>query len=311
MNAANGDDVWTPATVAIPSSTVNNYYAWDSPLVSNGNVYVGISSQCDNPLVRAGLDEFSQTSGSLEATFWTTPTRGASIWSSPATDGSSVYVTTGNGPSGSYGESILKLSPDLSTLQAFWQVPAAQRVSDSDFGASPGIWATSTGTEMVGACNKNGIFYALKAGNLAGGAVWQDRVGHSANTGPGQCDAAPAFDGSDLYIASNGTTIAGTAYNGSLRKVNPATGAYLWQRGLTGSIIGSPAVDGGGVVSAASYGSTTDRNGVWVLNASTGKILKTIGMAKSNTFAQPVFADNHLIVASTNVGLCVYGVPGT
>src|SRR6266851_164470 len=172
MSTADGSDVWPPAVVAIPSATESDYYAWGSPLVAGGNIYVGVSSQCDNPLVRGGLDEFSQSSGTLENTFWTTPvtTRGASIWSSPATDGSSIYVTTGNGPSSSYGESILQLSPDLSTLRGRWQVPAAQRISDSDFGASPGIFSAN-GNQMIGACNKNGVFYTLDTANLAAGPV--------------------------------------------------------------------------------------------------------------------------------------------
>jgi polyvinyl alcohol dehydrogenase (cytochrome) len=304
MNAADGTDVWPPAVVAIPSTTTNDYYAWSSPLVSGGTIYVGISSQCDNPLVRAGLDAFSQTTGALENTFWTTPagTRGASIWSSPATDGSAIYITTGNGPKTSDGQSLIQLDPALSRELGSWTVPAAERSGDSDFGGSPGIWtATIRGvpTELVGACNKNGVFYALNATSVSAGPVWQLRIGNSFATGPGQCDAAPDFDGSALYLSGNGTTIKGTAYNGSVRAVNPATGAVLWQTGLTGFIIGTPGLDGSGVIAAASYGSTTGKNGVWLINASTGKILKTISYGKAGTFGQPVFADGYLIVAST------------
>jgi len=137
------------------------------------------------------------------------------------------------------------------------------------------------------------------------------RIGNPDTVGPGQCDAAPVSDGSSLYLASNGTTINGTAYDGSMRKVDPATGAYIWQTGLTGSIIGSPSVDGGGVVAAASYGSTTSQNGVFLLDASTGQLLRTISFPTSKTFAQPVFADNYLIVASTAQGLKAYKVRGT
>ena len=312
MKASNGTNVWPPAVVAIPSTTENDYYAWSSPLVSGGKIYVGISSQCDVPLVRAGLDVFSQSTGTLNNTFWTTPagTTGASIWSSPAAAGSSVFVTTGNGKAVSDGYSILQLSRNLSTLQGMWQLPASQQVFDSDFGASPGIW-TANGTEMVGACNKNGIFYALKAGSLSSGPVWQDQIGNPSTTGPGQCDAAPASNGSSLYLASNGTTIKRTAYDGSVREVNPATGAYIWQTGLSGAIIGSPALDGGGVLAVASFGSTTSQNGVFLLNASTGQLIKTISFAKASTFGQPVFADNYLIVASTGPGLQAYLVPGT
>jgi outer membrane protein assembly factor BamB len=311
MNAADGTDVWPPAKVAIPSTTKNDYYAWSSPLVFGGNVYVGISSQCDRPLVRAGLDRFSQATGTLENTFWTTPsgTRGASIWSSPATDGSAVYVTTGNGPKSSKGLSIIKIGPLLARQRGIWTVPAAEQVSDSDFGGSPGIWTASIGgtpTEMVGACNKNGTFYALQASNMSAGPVWQLRIGNPSTNGPGQCDAAPIFDGSNLYLASNGTTINGTAYDGSVLKVNPATGAVAWQTGLTGTLIGTPGMDGTGLIAAASYGSTTNQNGVFLINASNGQILKTIPYAKSNTFGQPVFADNYLFIASANLGLRAY-----
>jgi outer membrane protein assembly factor BamB len=312
MNAKDGSDVWPPAVVAIPSTTKNDYYAWSSPLVSKRSIYVGISSQCDVPLVRAGLDVFNRSTGALERTFFTTPagTRGASIWSSPATDGTSVFATTGNGPARSDGLAIMRFSRSLSTLLGMWQVPVSERVFDSDFGASPGIW-TSSGTEMVGACNKNGTFYAFNADSLSSGPVWQDQIGNPVNIGPGQCDAAPVYDGSSLYLASNGTTISGTAYEGSIRKVNPATGAYTWQTGLTSSIIGSPTLDGGGVVAAASFGSKTSQNGVFLLNASTGRLIKTISFAKSRTFAQPVFADNYLIIASTSAGLRAYKAPGT
>jgi outer membrane protein assembly factor BamB len=312
MRAANGRNVWPPAVVGIPSTTKNDYYAWGSPLVSQGRIYVGISSQCDVPLVRGGLDAFNQSTGALENTFWTAPvnTRGASIWSSPATDGSSVFAATGNGPAGSDGYSVLRLSRNLSTLRGKWEVPASQQVFDSDFGASPGIW-TSAGTEMMGVCNKNGVFYAFNADRLSKGPVWQDQIGNPVTVGPGQCDAAPVYDGSSLYLGSNGTTIGGTAYGGSIRKVDPATGTYTWQTGLTAPIIGSPTLDGAGVIAAASFGYKNDQNGVFLLNARTGALIRTFSLGRSLTFAQPVFADNYLFIASTGPGLTAYKVPGT
>lgn len=314
INAADGADVWPPTPVAIPSATKSDYYAWSSPLVFNRNIYVGISSECDNPLVRGGLDRFSQATGTLEKTFWTMPsgTRGASIWSSPATDGSAVYVTTGNGPNTGQALSIIKIGPLLSHRLGIWTVPAAERVADSDFGGSPAIWRASVGgtpTVLAGACNKNGTFYALRASHLAAGPVWSRSIGNPETRGPGQCDAAAIFDGSHLYLASNGTTINGTAYQGSVRRVNPATGAIVWRRGLSGPIIGTPGMDGAGVIAAASYGSTTRQNGVFLINASTGKILKTIAYGASSTFGQPVFADNYLFVASTSQALKTYKAP--
>jgi outer membrane protein assembly factor BamB len=316
MNAANGDDVWPPAQVYVESTTQNNYYAWDSPLVHDGNVYVGISSECSNPLVRGGVDEFSEKTGALENTFYTDPSGviGASVWDSPATAGGAIFVGTGDGPNGtgSLAESLIKLSPSL-TEESIWQVPLAQRPNpDSDFGGSPGVWtATINGvaTRLVGACNKNGIFYALKTANLAAGPVWQDQIGNSYATGPGECDAAPVWDGTNLYLASNGTTIDGTAYAGSVSQVNPATGAINWQTGLPGTIIGTPGMDGSGVIAAQSYSYDSTTNGIFLLDAATGQLLKTINFDKSLTFGQPVFADNYLIVASQGAGLRAYGIP--
>jgi outer membrane protein assembly factor BamB len=312
MDAATGNDVWPRAQVAIPSTHVNDYYAWSSPLAFHHNIYVGISSQCDAPLVRAGLASFSQATGAHQGTFWTTPagTRGASIWSSPAGNQSAVYFTTGNGGKTSLGSSMIKISPSLAKL-GVWAVPKSQQVSDSDFGGSVTSWnATINGhaTTMAGACNKNGMYYALRASNLAAGPVWQRKIGNAYLKGPGQCDGAAVYDGSHLYLPSNSTTINGKAYEGSVRKVNPATGAVLWQRGVTGPIIGTPGMDGAGVIAAGSYRSSVNKNGVFLINASNGQLLKTIASGSTSIFSQPVFADNYLLVA-TGVSLTAYKAP--
>jgi polyvinyl alcohol dehydrogenase (cytochrome) len=312
MDAATGSNVWPPAAVAIPSTTQNDYYAWSSPLVSGGNIYVGISSQCDKPLVQGGLKEFSQATGALENTYFSTPngTVGASIWSSPASSGTTIFTTTGNSPaSSSDAYSMVKLSPSLSKL-GLWTVPVAQRDIDGDFGGSPGFWTATIGgksVKLVGACNKNGVFYAFKVSSLSAGPVWTLQAGNPDSVGPGQCDAAPVFDGTHLFVAGDGTTINGTAFDGSVMEVNPATGAIIWQTGLTGSVIGTPGMDGAGVIAAATYGSTTSANGVFLIDASNGQILRTISYGTAQTFGQPVFADNKLFIASQGLGLRAYG----
>jgi outer membrane protein assembly factor BamB len=309
MNAADGTDVWPPAVVAIPS-TVNDYYAWSSPLVLGGNIYVGISSQCDVPLVQGGLSEYSQASGAFEGKFFTTPpgTVGASIWSSPAADGQSVYITTGNGDPGSLGVSLIQLSPSLAE-QSIWTVPPAQLGEDDDFGASPGLWTASIAgvpTPMVGACNKNGTFYAFTTSAISAGPVWQHKISQG-----GECDAAPLFDGTHLFLAGVVTTINGVRYSGSVRMVNPATGGFVWQTGLPGKIIGTPGMDGAGVIAASSCGARGGQNGLWLINAANGQILKSISYGSSSTFAQPVFADNYLFTASQGtLGLNAYTVGG-
>src|SRR5215472_17734830 len=39
--------------IAIPSTTVSDYFQWSSPTVANGKIYIGVSSHCDKPLTAA------------------------------------------------------------------------------------------------------------------------------------------------------------------------------------------------------------------------------------------------------------------
>ena len=119
-------------------------------------------------------------------------------------------------------------------------MPASQQVGDGDFGGSPTIFSASlngTATPMVGACNKNGIYYAFRQGDLHDGPVWQQRI--AAPGGPtepgGQCDAAAMWDGTNLIEdGGNSTVINGVTYQGSVQSLDPATGAPVWQTGLPG-----------------------------------------------------------------------------
>ncbi len=302
LNAADGTLKWR-SVVAIPSTTVNNYYNWSSPTVVNGRIYMGVSSQCDSPLVVGGLKAYDQATGALLAFYKTNPggSTGPSIWSSAAgrPSATSVYVTTGNGPAGSDALSVVRL--DATTLRklASWQVPSSEHGGDSDFGGSPTFFsATLAGayTPLVGACNKNGVYYALRRGNLAAGPVWRFKAGT-----PSTCDAAAIWDGSHLFVAANTTVIGGVTYNGSVRMLNPATGSPGWQRGLGGPVIGSPTLSGGGVLAAPTYSSS----GLYLIRASTGSILKHIATTGPE-FGQAVFADNMMLVPTKNNGLWAY-----
>src|SRR4051794_25933371 len=51
LHAQDGSTIWR-SLVAQNSTDVNGYYNWTSPAVSNGKVYVGLSSECDNPFTR-------------------------------------------------------------------------------------------------------------------------------------------------------------------------------------------------------------------------------------------------------------------
>ena len=85
-----------------------------------------------------------------------------------------------------------------------------------------------------------------------------------------------------------------------MRSLDPATGAILWETGLqAGAVMGSPTLNGAGVLAAATYSlAAPTQNAVYLLDASNGNILTTIPET-SPVFAQPVFADTLLLVATS------------
>jgi outer membrane protein assembly factor BamB len=320
LKASDGSRVWR-SVVAIPSDTVNDYYNWSSPAVVNGRIYVGISSQCDKPLVRGGVKAFAQATGRPLATYYSVPAGsvGGSVWSSPAATNNArtsnhVIAATGNGPS-SVGdsESLVRLGARRLARQEAWKVPADEHVGDGDFGASPTVFAAVLGgtrTQMVGDCNKNGLYYAFRLRNLAAGPVWRFRVSGGTAKGQLACLASAIWNGTNLFVAGAHTTIGGSAHNGSVRKLSPATGEPIWQRPLSGAVLGSPSLNGAGILAVATYDSSPDvRNAAYLLSASTGSVLKTLDTGGSRLFAQPVFVDRYVLLATIANGLLAYKLP--
>jgi outer membrane protein assembly factor BamB len=319
FDAATGAVLWH-SVIGIPSTTQNDYFDWSSPTVVNGTIYVGIASQCDMPLVRAGVASYSAGTGAHLTTFYTVPKGdvGASIWSSAAVDpNGNVYVTTGNGPTGSQllgnSESILKLGGGLKLLSSY-QINDPNK-EDSDFGGSPTLFtATLPGqtkpTPMVGACNKNGYYYAWNRAAIAAGPVWTVYLGnHAPPVGNDICVAAAAWDGHHLYLVGPTTTVGGTTYPGSVSEVNPATGAIIWQEGVAGETDGSPTLDGGGVIAVPVYSPKAGTTaGSYLYNASTGALLTQLSPNGGADFAQPVFAGGDLFLAQSS-GLTAFDVP--
>jgi outer membrane protein assembly factor BamB len=301
LNAATGATIWQ-SVIALPSQTQNSYYDWSSPTVANDHIYIGVSSQCGDPEIHGGLNDYNQTTGALLNTFQTThgnEKTGASIWSSATVDPSgTVYASTGSGLGKL--DSIVELNGTTLKEEAHWQVPVDQRVdSDSDFGGSNTIFTADlngTPTEMIGDCNKNGIYYALEASDLDAGPVWEDVLG-AGDTNVPECDAAGVWDGTTLYLGGPPTTIGGVSYGGSIQAVNPATGAPIWQTGLAGTPIGTPTLDGSGVLAVQTYSSA----GSYLVDAATGAILAQ--EATGTEWAQPVFADNYLFFPTQGKGL--------
>jgi outer membrane protein assembly factor BamB len=318
LNAATGAQIWKVAIGPATTDGENRYFNWSSPTVVGAKIYMGLAANCDDLKVRGGVVQVDQHTGKKTHTYFAVPkgTIGPSVWSSMAGDGTSVWVTTGN-PDLTATQvfdafSVVRLSATTLAKQEKWTT-STPLADDLDFGSSPTLFTATIGgtpTDLIGACNKNGIFYTWRRQSLAAGPVWQRQVGITGGTGNGACITSAAYDGPDsvLFVAGNQTTIGGNAVQGSVRALNPATGAILWEQPLTCLPTGSPTVNATThVLAVPLYGCLgTDQPGVALFNATTGSPLRTI-TTTGKVFAQPVFANGRLFVADEAGVLTVYG----
>jgi outer membrane protein assembly factor BamB len=309
MYASNLKVKWR-SVIAVPSKVVSDYYQWSSPTVADGRIYIGISSHCDKPLVPGGLVSFNQVTGARIARFYSLPlpALGGSVWSSAAVGSAGdIYISTGN-PETKQGDpansdAIVQLSPKNLRPLASFAVPKSQVIPDGDFGSSPTLFG-----RYVGACNKNGIYYALDRVKLR--LAWWKQVGApvSKQLGFGRCISAAAYDGKHLYIGADRVHVNGRTYEGSITELDPATGRRIWVTGLPNAVLGTPSLDGAGVIAVGTYGFTTAPNAIYLVNAATGRIIRTL-LTGGTDFAQSVFADGRLFVANST-GVYSWGLPG-
>jgi polyvinyl alcohol dehydrogenase (cytochrome) len=294
LNTANGHILWKTTLGALPVD-----FIWDSPALYNGSIYIGISSFGDCPSAQGKLFQVQATSGQVQNVFNIVPDgcQGGTQWGSPAIDQSAgeIYIATGNlGTCASdepYAMALVELQASTLQVVGAWQVPQSAMVGDgdSDFGSTPTLFsATINGTlhQMVGAINKNGIFYAFERGAVSNGPLWQDQI--SVGPGCSTCDGAGtiapgAWDGTYLYIGGGNTTINGQFCQGSLRALDPTTGRYIWEHCLGDARSMAPlaVVPGVVIVGEGHY--------VTAIDAATGATLF-------------VFTDNH-------AGSIFYGAP--
>ena len=318
LNAATGGLLWKRSIGPATATGEATYFNWASPTVVGSHIYIGLAANCEAHLVRGGVVELAQHTGKVLHTYYAVPAGkvGASVWSSVASDGTSVWVSTGNpdptGTSVYQAFSLVRLSAATLAVQDIWTVPTPVNI-DLDFGSSPTLFPAVIGgvaTNLVGACNKNGVFYAWNRQQLAAGPAWQLQVG--TPDGPsGACLTSAAYSAptEQLIVAANQTTVAGTVVPGSLRSLDPATGAALWVKPLGCMPNGSPTIDSSTQVLAVPlYGpcSAGGGPGVALYAAGTGTLLTTI-KTTGKEFAQPVFAEGKLFIADETGALAAYG----
>ncbi len=256
LNAANGHIIWQTPLRTEPGDSI-----WSSAAYYDGSLYVGVASWQGCPQEFGRIVRLNAATGTLEksitfASFLPARCHGPGAWSSPAVDvaDNSIFIGTSNDICDSrYQDAILKLNPTSLAITSLWQVPLTQHPADSDFGATPTLFSATIGgvtRQLVGAENKNGVYYALDRTNLAAGPVWQYQAeskatfttslaAANANCNNTISPSSWAGPGAPIMVAGVALNGAGTGCVGTLAALNPATGQPQWQVTLAGGIEGA------------------------------------------------------------------------
>jgi outer membrane protein assembly factor BamB len=261
LDPLTGAMLWRHDLDAVPGG-----FAWASPLLANGKVYVGVASACTDP-VRGEIRALDPASGALLAEQFFVPpgTGGASLWNSPTLtpDGTSVIVATGNddGTHGLYEQAVVSLDAQtLSFLQANKQGPTDL---DLDFVSTPIVFSDATGRVLVGASQKTGIFYAYEAAKIGAGPIWSRTVGAVIGLAPAYGPSA----GSGGTLFFGGTDSTG---NDQVHAVDPATGNDRWPPLTVGVTHGNLAVANGLLFV------NSGPDGLRIFDANTGTALRVL-----------------------------------
>lgn len=214
LNPATGATV--PGWPVQLTTNPTHEFVYDAPNLFNGNLYVGLSSRCDNPpyhgrLVR--INTQTRASNAFYVTGGPTGPDGGGIWgwggaSIDPNDGD-VYIGTANvfaDPENSfYGDAIVRLNPDLSVVST--NSPGVGR-QDDGFGSTPTLFQTS------------------------GCPAWQF--------------ASPVSIGSAPTIA-NGVVYYADGFGQTIHALSASTGAPLWASGpeIGGGVLAAPIVING------------------------------------------------------------------
>jgi outer membrane protein assembly factor BamB len=307
LRASTGEKVWSRNF----GSPKQGWFIWSSPALYRGSVYIGVASIGSCPLVRGAFVKLDAATGAIQARFDTVAKGciGASVWSSPTIDASTgtVYVTTGNQGGACtnrepYAQAMLQFSASDLKLEQSWRVPKKELAPDGDFGATPTLFTAAIDgrpTRLVGAVNKNGIYYAFRRGQIASGPVWKTS---RLSIYPVSV-ASSAWDGRRLYVASVQTKIGGRSCTASIRAIDPSTGTFVWQRCAPGGDADAALTAIPGVVFEAAG------SNLYGLSAGTGSTLFKFH-AYNWFYAPAMVAGGTLYIGNTDGRLYAFSIGG-
>lgn len=307
LNATTGEVEWK----LFVGNIADGYYNWASPLIYDGYAYVGVSSLCDTPLIPGGLLQVNLTTHSVQNFLNTTAPGvvGSSVWGSPTLDAktNTIYFATGSNwsalgptPPEPWADAIIAVNAsNITKVVSNWTIPADQQIVDGDFGSTPTLFQSSSGTPLVGALDKNGYFYVLNASDLAAGALWRDEV---ATPYTGYSVGSGAFGQGMVYVASVQDDYEGVSSPGAAWGLNASTGAVVWQRPLPGQSFGSAPSYANGLVFV------TGGDHFLVLNATTGAVLQSFPCS-TEFLAPSAIAYNKVYEGCANGEEYAFGLP--
>jgi outer membrane protein assembly factor BamB len=262
LDFGTGAILWRNAINEGPSG-----FAWASPLLVNGRVYVGIASGCDIPPVRGGVRALDARTGAVLAEQFFVPpgTVGAGVWNSPtlAPDGKTLFVATGedDGTHGSDEQAIVALDPGTLAIQAAFKEGATDE--DLDFATSPVIFHDGSGRQLVGINHKNGTFYTFATSAIRSGPVWQRTMGTVIGMLPAY--DSTAGDGGTLFVVG-----AETDGSTTLHACDPGTGRDRWILKNVGPVAGNMAIANDMIFL------NTGASGLKILDEANGDTLQTL-----------------------------------
>jgi polyvinyl alcohol dehydrogenase (cytochrome) len=325
LNASNGKIVWQTNLRSKPGNSI-----WSSPAYYNGSIYVGVASFQGCPPVFGRVVRLNAATGAIQAalnfsSLVPAKCRELGAWSSPAVDPAenSIFIGTSNDFCGSrFQDAILKLDPSTLRVTSLWQVPPSQHPADSDFGATPMLFSATIGgamRQLIGAVNKNGVYYVLDRDNLAAGPVWTYVAATTKTIASRACanvdpisSSAWAGTGSPVMVA--GLSTSGSSCNGTLAALNPSSGQPEWQVLLRGSVEGA-LTEVPGIVAVGTGPS------VELVSSSSGQILFSyteptkpvpkglyFGAPTGEFWAPPTIVGNSLYVANQDGSLRAFSL---
>ncbi len=312
LNATTGAILWKVYTG--DNSQAGAHYNWSSPLIVGNYAYIGIASNCDNPLVQGQLLQVAISGaqqGQIINSYAFVPNGevGGGVWTSPSYDRATntIFVSTGTLNDHTQTQSQAVVALNATTLQyvGSWQLPFEAAVEDSDWGTTPTLTTDSKGDQLLSLANKNGILYTLNRNDLGAGPIWQHQIaiGGTNPTGGDGSIASGVFANGTLYYAGGNNTQGSHGSGGSISSFQPGTGVVNWSRQTEGPIVAAPAYVNG--MLAEAEGNTFE-----VLNAATGTLLYSY-VLPAPVYGAVSIARSQFYVGDVNGREYAFGVPGS